>query len=1057
VSTLSLFEDREQGKFSIYRSSAGSGKTSTLVKEYLKLALAEESAFRQILAITFTNKAAAEMKSRILAAVKDFADKKLPQLDTRHTSLAGSLIDDLRMPYSELQKKSSALLKKLLHEYDQLAIGTIDSFVYRIVRTFARDLNLPAQFEVEVDEKIALREAVDVLMSQIGIDEALTDHLVSFALYKKDEGKKWRIEQDLLTASEVLLTEGAGFQLKKIQHLGTHDFNRIREKILRVNVRIIEMIQAHAGAAVKIMEENGLSEDSFYQKARGIGGFFYKFNRSFNSDTFEAVDHANVRSAILDNLWYPKNALPNVKRAIEEIAPELREKYKAIQTIIFKEGSAFTLNELILENLFAVAVLNDLHRILVRIKQSRQFLNIGDFNQLIAPIVDEEPLPFIYERVGERYVHFLIDEFQDTSVLQWRNLLPLVDNALAIGRLNLVVGDGKQAIYRFRGGDVEQFARLPYLYPPDDSPIAKEREASLVRHRTEYVLERNYRSLPEIVAFNNDLFDFCAKMEELKFPAIYAHHRQIALESEKRGLLSLDFLDDNDSYDENMLHHILERIRWAEEDGFAWKDIAVLCRQNQEAVRVARYLSEHKINVVSTESLLVQRSDAGRFFTAIFKFFNRPYDKVAGAESLYFFFEYVLGGAWSSDIQSDFEYGVQSPDRLIEIIRKHGFDADMQELQRDPIFEFAEAIVTTFRLSERQDPYVQFFLEAVLEFSSKKGNSFENFLNWWELKSDEYSAVIPEGAPAVSVLTIHKAKGLEFPVVIVPFADWDTYTKTVDYLWIEGPGTLTTTMIKIKSSLSRTQYVDRHDEEIFKTFLDSLNLLYVALTRAKMRLHVIGKFHTPQNLERRNRISKIIAQYLAAKKQWDGMKKRFEFGKRERFELKTDRTNSLDGRMISADWRRKLKIKYSPSIEVRERIDWGNLVHRIMARLNGPDDWPKVINESARQENLSVDMVSELNTLMKEWQYHEELRSFFDPVWQIKTEASILMPNGTTLRADRVIWHDGHARVIDYKTGKPTEDDRAQMRLYKNALLDMGFEKVDGYLVYFQTGKIVSA
>ena len=447
--------------FFVYKSSAGSGKTYTLVREYLQLALAapEPDYFRHILAITFTNKAADEMKDRVL--------KKLAALSTSDTGhptsdpLKEELKTNLNLSDAELAHRAGKLLSHILHNYSDFSISTIDKFTHRILATFSHDMRLPVTFNVEVESDELLTEAIDILLQKAGSDEALTKTLVEFAETRADEDKDWRIENSIFQLSKILFDEEGHLHVEELKNLTPADFENVRKSSAVFCTNYENILKGIAQQALKIIADEGIPLDDFYQSRNGIGNWFRRIAEG-NTDNLEGGAH--VQKAVGQGIWYTDKKPDNVKASIDGVAPLLLECYQQIQNAKEQYHKDYLLYELVAKNLYAVSVLSEVEKILSEIKTLNNTVHISEFNRLISGVVMYEPAPFIYERIGQRYKHYLVDEFQDTSVLQWLNLLPLLDESLALKQFNMVVGDGKQAIYRWRGGRVEQFTQLPQVF-----------------------------------------------------------------------------------------------------------------------------------------------------------------------------------------------------------------------------------------------------------------------------------------------------------------------------------------------------------------------------------------------------------------------------------------------------------------------------------------------------------------------------------------------------------------------------------------------------------------
>ena len=482
--------------FTVYRSSAGSGKTFTLVKEYLKLILLEPGDFRHILAITFTNKAANEMKDRILKSLEELAKGNLSADRGVTGTLLPMLAAETGMAETEIKLSAGRALEMILHNYADFAIGTIDSFSHKLIRTFAHDFGLPVNFNVELDNDELLSTAVDLLLDRVGDDLELTGLLVNFLETRMDEDKGWNIDTILSGFAKILLDEEGQRNIPTIRHITIENFRKISAGLYATIGQFEKGIRELGQEATASIQRSAIPPNAFYRGDKGIGKYFHNLAAG-RMDKLEP--NAYVVTTIEEDKWFSAKATPEAKACIDAIKPILLDTFEKVRNACDSGMSGYMLRKLLAKTIYPLAVLNEIGQVLDNFKRQNNLVHISEFNARIAGIVLNEPVPFIYERLGEKYRHLFIDEFQDTSALQWMNYIPLVENALAGGYFNLVVGDGKQAIYRWRGGDVEQFTTLPEVPGSSGNPVLKQREESLQRHFNGVNLDRNYRSRAEIV------------------------------------------------------------------------------------------------------------------------------------------------------------------------------------------------------------------------------------------------------------------------------------------------------------------------------------------------------------------------------------------------------------------------------------------------------------------------------------------------------------------------------------------------------------------------------
>jgi ATP-dependent exoDNAse (exonuclease V) beta subunit len=1047
--------------FTVYRSSAGSGKTFTLVKEYLKIALTDTQdppkLFRRILAITFTNKAAAEMKDRIIRALKDLSSDNHETISAGSRTLLDTLIRETGFSPDVLRERAGSVLKAILHNYSDFAIGTIDSFVHKVVRSFAFDLRLPANFEIELDAGKLLGEAVQILISKIGEDEALTQALIEFTESKAQEERSWHIEEDLnILASELLKEEGSR-HIEKLKGLKIPDFISIRKK-MQSSLRAFEAsVSAKASEAFKLIQSRQLEHAVFYYKNSGISRYFEKLSVLKND---EFSPNSYVVKTIDEDKWTSKEASTSDIAAIDGIKGRLSELYHGIQEDVRKNLPAYRLYQLLSRNMYALAVLNEIEKVLIEYKNENAILHISEFNKLISEIVFNEPVPFIYERLGERYSNYLIDEFQDTSILQWQNLLPLIDNALSEEQFTMIVGDGKQAIYRWRGGDVSQFADLPMIRDFQENPVIREREASLQRHYLPQYLGSNYRSKTEIITFNNDLYTRLSASLPDDYRRIYDQLAQKGNPLNTGGCVSLEFYE-GDKTDREQAHEarVLELIQSLLKEGYAMSDIAILTRTNRGGNTMATFLIQQGIPVLSNDSLLLRNSALVNFLSAAMRSLHNPDDEIARAEMMLF----LSRKENSRSLQSDLAVA-KSPSGFRKWMEEKEYPFRPNQLLKLPLYQLIEELLRIFGLERNPDPYLIFFLDEVLAFSNGRDSSLAGWLIHWEDKKDKVSATVPEGMDAVHILTVHRSKGLEYPVVILPFNDSNPKPGR-DSFWLSLNDPLIpefpSGMVSNNKILKDTVFSDLYTEEQYRTQLDNLNLLYVATTRPEERLYILASAWKA-DAKPAGDFSEMLAWYLHESGQIPDEKGRVLIGTAQARTAspKEHQKESVPlSAFISAGWQDRIRVRSAAreawSEEQLEKQDSGVLIHTVLSRIQTAEDLEPALLSVLGEGLINTDEMSNIRTLLSGLLNHETLKPFFAAGVRARNEAEILVSGGTAFRPDRIIYDAGKTIILDYKTGKETPSHHEQVENYASILKEMGEINVEKYLVYTDEMKVV--
>lgn len=1056
-----------QKNFVAYNSSAGTGKTFTLVKEYLKIALATDSItkYKHILAVTFTNKAASEMKERVLDALKAIAGI----IELKGTPK--SLLEELKKPIKEgglgiseevLQERSQKVLKSILHNYNDFAISTIDKFTHKVIRTFAHDLKLPLNFNIELSEKEVLKSVIDMLVAEVGSNEKLTKVLVEYALQKSEDEKSWSVEKDLFDFSEKLLKDGNEKYLEKIRDLSISDFEEVK-KYLNKEIHEFETNVKKLGKeALAFIDEKGIEKTSFsnssvydYWFALSILKKEKKGSLLIKKPTATVIGiHKNEKN------WYAKKVAQEQKNIIDENKAKLIHLFNESRAYIEANEELYLVHNEVFKNLYNIAVLNEIEKTIDEFKTENNILNLSDFNKRIAAIVATEPAPFIYERLGEKYQHYLIDEFQDTSTTQWHNMLPLVDNSLAYSNYNMVVGDAKQAIYRWRGGEVEQIIAFPKIYGHNNNPILLERQESIERNHKPKVLDKNYRSKAEIVDFTNQFFNGVSQELPEKYKKLYNDLNQKHTEQYGGGIEVFGFEGLNDKSKEDMVFYedqtysfVLTKIDECLKDNYELKDITILCRGNKKAVAVSEYLLKKGINVISSESLLLNNSKEVLFILNLLRYLTNPDDVNFQVKLMVYLTQF-----YNDELIENYEKG-----EFLVYLSKKGIDFNYKDVANYSLYELVEELIIAFNLNGSVNLYLQFFLDKVHEYASKNDNSILNFIEWWELKGEKFSVVIPDGIDAVQVMTIHKSKGLEFPVVIYPFAD-TTVKKGEDYFWTDDieVGGIKSSVLPIKEELNNTRFSEVYKEEMNKSKLDLINLVYVAFTRPKDRLYISTK--KGKGKSKNGSVGDYLHSFCSTKEDNKIGDFHYRFGAFNKNQDIED--DQVEGSLVFENtvynnWRDKLKVSYQApklwNVDSPEAIgEQGTLIHNILSKIKTVSDLGEVLSSYQLNGLVSENEAKNIKQSIENLFINSEIKDWFEDYDELKNERSILLKNGESYQPDRVVVKNETTYVIDYKTGQEELSHKEQLKNYRNILVEMGYNNVIAKILYVNNGRIIN-
>lgn len=1039
-----------QSSFSIYDAAAGSGKTFTLVKEYLKQILSSKSEdyFKHLLAITFTNKAVAEMKQRIVETLVNFSEEKsivepLPMML--------KISEETGKNLSEIQTQSRKILKNLLHNYAAFSVETIDRFNHRLIRTFARDLKLATNFEITLETNELLAEAVDLLLSKAGENKEITKVLLDFALEKTDDDKSWDISRDIANAAKLLYDENESGHVSILKQKSLEDFLEFKKQLILKKKKLSEAIETIASETLQLIDESGLQFDDF------SGSYLPKHFQNLSIGRYDLNFGAKWQETMGEKPLYPGRVSAAIGGIIDELTPNFIANFQQTKALVFQ----LLLVENMLKNITPLSVINLVNHEIETIKEEKNILPISEFNSLINKEIKNQPAPFIYERLGEKYRHFFIDEFQDTSKLQWENLIPLIDNALSqqleptSGSL-LLVGDAKQSIYRWRGGLPEQFMGLYNTI----NPFSREKEV--------LSLETNYRSCAEIVDFNNQFFTFVSSyFANENHVKLYINGNKQNQNDKRDGYIKFEFIPKQNKAEKQEAYSnlVLKTIQNLKENGFLESDVCILTRKKADGIALGAFLMEQGVPVISSETLLLQSSNLVQILVfslqvclypnndeAKIQLLDLLYDQLNISEEKHTFFTKFLN---------------ISEARFSENLREYGVDFSFAEMRTVSLYEAFEYCIEKFKIAEVADAYLFGFMDLVYEFEQQPLADKISFLDHWETKRESASIPASEGTNAVQLMTIHKAKGLEFPVVIFPFADMQLYDGKYDKLWypLENEDfSFKEAQINYKSEVANYSEIGEqmYNEHRSQLELDTINLLYVTLTRAVEKLFVFAEMPTEPKDGIPSTYNHLFMEFLKQKGIWNGDQMVYEFGKNsEKISKEKHVVSQMDPKYLSSNPKTHgLKIVASEEMfletETVAAITAGNLLHDTMAKIYSEADAERVLMELEERAIVPKEEFDILTNTIHQIVQHPDLKKLFDGTDKVYNERSIITKDGLVLRPDRInINSENVSTIIDYKTGSPKIYHNDQLIDYVNALQDMGFIVSEKMLIYSNEDEIV--
>jgi len=1081
--TLALMNN---GTLTIYSASAGSGKTFRLTKIYLSHLFRSGFSYRKILAVTFTNKATAEMKGRILDQLFCLANGgKSEYLD--------DLISETGKNEEKIREEASELLFSILHDFSRFSISTIDSFFQKVIRSFARETGLHSGFNVELDHSIILSSAIDEMIASSVDDPGIRSWLTDYVMRNLEEEKSWNLKTEITTLAEELFREKfkilSGSEKEKLE-----DKSFLRDYInkIRTLVSSTEKTLTGFGEDLKsICTKFGLSDDMFYGKSRGIPSFV----RSLSEGRMVPANNT-VRLILDDNpRWSAKEPSPELLSAI---SGGLEETLRKAISYCDENFTTYNTALAISRNVYALGILSDVLGKVRKVTSDENSFLLSEAGEFLNLITGNDQAPFIYEKTGNHYENYMIDEFQDTSILQWKNFYPLIDESMSRGFDNLIVGDIKQSIYRWRNSDWRILASLLTEKVDNERILSKS-------------LNNNWRSRSDIIRFNNTLFSLIPLQADSffsdsgfrsGFADLYADSVQSDPGKRKGGYVRLDIVDvvlnkedgrekgEEDQKEKNLKEIVLERIpgviEMFQDHGYQASDIGIIVREVKEGESVVKRMIDYSnicspekkckysYDVVSDDSLTLSSSHVINFITAALKVICDTKDIISRAQMVRFYSLSATAPGKGDLGLYDGSIADSSPDLFPE-------DSEhfLEKMRNRPLFEITESIISFFDLGSNPGnvAYLTTFQDQVLNFSRTKSSDADSFLEWWESTGNRKSISLPSNRNAARILTIHKAKGLEFKIVILPFLSW-----TLDYpsgkqpiMWIRPDkppfSDLGIVPVKYSSNLANTFFADDYHIEKYFSYVDNINLLYVAMTRAKDAIYGF----IPGNTAKSSTIAGIIKnaitsgenpadnQGIILKEYFNELKGVFEYGKIPGSTEKPELSEVIISEYYTVNRRHEsLKLKlhgenyFTPADEASEqKINYGNLMHEVFEGINTADDIPSAINKLIVEGKIPGSAYEGLEKKLKSLITSPKVAEWFAPGARFFKEAEILLPSGTTRRPDRVIFSHGKAIVIDFKFGEEDRKYIDQALGYRDLLAGMGYENIEAFIWYVDKDKIV--
>ena len=1046
----------------VYKASAGSGKTFTLAVEYIKHLIRNPHAYRHILAVTFTNKATTEMKERILGQLLG-----LWMNDKDSSPYMSKLTDELQMDKKSIQEAAGKALKLIIHDYSRFRVETIDSFFQSVMRNLSRELELGANLTVELDNTTALSEAVDSMIEKLNRNSPVLYWLLDYIEERIQEDKQWKVANEIKDFGKNIFNEEyieKGKELRKT--LEDKDcIKNYRYTLKALEEEAFEQMKGFGEQFFGILEINGLSVDDLNRKKNGIASYFNKLMEGKTSDDIRnQTVEKHLESA--EN-WATKtcsNRDAVIALANSELIPLLMEAEK------FRNKNNIIINscQLSLRHVNNIRLLTSIDEEVRQLNYENNRFLLADTNALLHNIVREGDPSFVFEKIGTNIRNVMIDEFQDTSRMQWDNFKLLLLEGLSQGADSLIVGDVKQSIYRWRNGDWNIL-----------NGLKKQLGVFPIQEKT---LKANRRSEANIVQFNNEIFTSACQIlndihrqeqgeecEDLK--DAYKDVTQEICREEGKGSVKITFLTEkeNINYQEDTLENLVQEVENMKSQGVQINDMAILVRKNNQIPLIASYFNKHTpYRIVSDEAFRLDASIAICMLMDALRYLVDGENRIAQAQ---------LAVSYQNEVlQKNLDLNSILLGNLNDCLPT-AFVNKLDELQLMPLYELLEKLFNIFQLSllKEQDAYLFAFYDHVNDYLQKNSSELTSFINYWDEKL--CWKPIPSGEiNGIRILSIHKSKGLEFHTVFLPFCDWKLENERTSYIWCspqEAPfNNLQLLPINYGTSMNESIYQPDYLKEKLQLWVDNLNLLYVAFTRPKNNLVVWCKDAL------KNTVSQLLADSIintsCTKKDSDcdsNSPENYVYQMGEVSPSNTERTkqsttNKLlivpEGMPVQME-SLETPIEFKQSnrsadfIEGEEDksgkfIRQGQLLHTLFSCLKTEKDIPQAL-ERLRSEGIieSNEQERQIRKLTEWALKHPKVKEWFSGTWNLYNECAIIyQENGElqTRRPDRVMIKDDQVIVVDFKFGKPQATYKQQVKEYMTLLNNMGYTHVRGYLWY---------
>ena len=1075
----------------IYKASAGSGKTFTLSVEYIKLLIKDPQSYRSTLAVTFTNKATEEMKLRILSQLYGIW-KLLP--DSK--SYIDKIKEDLDVTEEYMSERAGIALHNIVHNYSYFRIETIDSFFQSVLRNLARELDLTANLRIELNDYQIERNAVDELINSLDENSELLTWIMEYIRENMDDDKDWNVIGNIKRFGENIFREYYKTNSKKLNErlLEEGFFKQYTSKLRQMRNEAEVEMQNEAAQFFDALNHNGIEIDDLNNGKNGPAGYFIKIKKGIYNNTIVTKRLQKVLDEGSESSWVKQKSSKETQDIVRELAnstltPLVHHAEDVRQKNWYIYGSAV----LTLRHLNQLRLLNSIENKvrMMNVEQNRFLLS--DTHTLLHSLIRDTDSPFIFEKIGNYLENIMIDEFQDTSTVQWQNFKVLLEECMSHGEQqgNLIVGDVKQSIYRWRSGDWRMLNNIEREFPYLNSML------------NVCSLDTNYRSSRRVITFNNAFFKRASELEyadqksstpdtsspeQLK-KAYSDVAQKVPSFRDNHGYVSINLLP-NEDYRQQALQKTAEAVSLLLDSGANYSDIAILVRSNDIIQLIAEFFANElpDVKIVSDEAFRLDSSVSVNIIVNAMLWLTHPDNILAKAYIAKAYQTYVL------------EKSEQETNKLLATAE--GIDSALpcalidkrNDLLTMPIFELAEQIYTLFNIGniKGEDAYLYAFYDALTDFIANNTADIDSFVEEWNDSIAE-KTIQASAIDGIRIITIHQSKGLEFEHVVIPFCDW-TLEKG-NTIWctpqVEPYNELPLIPVDFSASqMKGTIYEFDYNEEHLQNCVDNLNLLYVAFTRAASSLFVIAQRGTPSS--RSYIVEQAITDIKLEGSSLDGdpsdkkAELLFSYGELEIVETKAKKksdnifTPEVENMNVDmATFSNKVEFKQSNKSrdfvadddentddDDRKQMSYiktGKILHYLFSTINTTDD----IDTSLAQLEMdglieeSGTNIKRLRDMLHKRFSNRQVADWFSSRWTLFNECTILDYDAATdtvreHRPDRVMKDEktGEVVIVDFKFGSPRPEYVEQVNRYKALTQNMGYHNVKGYLWFVYSNRI---